>query len=817
MILAALFLSTPLLLSGSGQPDPAFEFKIAVEQDGIHRIFFDELDYPGTLPDAAKLALFEHGDEIAIQVIDGGDGQFGPGDSLLFNGRHLRGEQSWYNEQARHNVYWLRQLDRAGRRFESGARLAETRDGKLPPARVRRHLEKDEIRVALAPSDTAEPAETWYWTRLSHLETRAFSLETDLGALPGEDPAVTIRAGFAGLSRDRHASQAGMAQHRVEMRLNGHPIAAAEWDGQESFEIEVERVDTQWLRPGANLIEIQVPRRTAPGDNAALIDVVLLNWIEVIRPFDGSLPDGRAILESPGEASLLPLISTAGEPAQVIIFSPSGRMIEFETGTGRAMSLDEPGRWHLVAAASFLSPAWIRPVVGQGDAWLDSRQADYLMITHPGLRQAVEPLAAYHRRQGLEVAVISVEDIYNRFSHGVETPQAIRDFIRHSRRHWPGPVARFVLLVGDAAWEQRGEAPSGRNLIPSLRVQAHDELAASDNGFVTLSDDDWRPALAIGRLPAAQPEELAAVVDKIISYQESAEPGPWRRNIAWITDRKPSFQEISNQLARSLSADGFVPTRVFPAGDDEAATHDQQALIQALNDGQLLVHFLGHGGRFVWRTGPPDYRDSRDLFSIADIEALNPRSELPMVLSMTCSSGPFDHPTADSIAEAFLRLPDRGAVAVLAASWRISASRSFSTALTAELTLSGATIGEAIMRAKQREPSRSLVESYNLLGDPAMRLSMPQSGLRLEAIRRAERVTVRPRSNLKQFLGGRVVIDWLDSAGHRLKTVESEVNKAGMRFHFELKPGEAQPSAAVVYAWKPDSRLDALGAVAIPE
>ena len=41
-----------------------------------------------------------------------------------------------------------------------------------------------------------------------------------------------------------------------------------------------------------------------------------------------------------------------------------------------------------------------------------------------------------------------------------------------------------------------------------------------------------------------------------------------------------------------------------------------------------------------------------------------------MVLSMTCYSAPFDHPSADSIGEKFLRVPGKGAVAVLAASWR---------------------------------------------------------------------------------------------------------------------------------------------------
>jgi hypothetical protein len=97
---------------------------------------------------------------------------------------------------------------------------------------------------------------------------------------------------------------------------------------------------------------------------------------------------------------------------------------------------------------------------------------------------------------------------------------------------------------------------------------------------------------------------------------------------------------------------------------------------------------------------------------------------------MTCYSAPFDHPTADSIGEKFLRLPDRGAIAVLAASWRSDPNPGFSEALVGEL-LAGGTIGEAIQRAKRTQLSAAPIELYNLLGDPALPLAIPAAGGRL--------------------------------------------------------------------------------------
>ena len=133
-----------------------------------------------------------------------------------------------------------------------------------------------------------------------------------------------------------------------------------------------------------------------------------------------------------------------------------------------------------------------------------------------------------------------------------------------------------------------------------------------------------------------------------------------------------------------------------------------------------VIHFLGHGGRFVWRTGPPDLRAAKDLFTNSDLLSLETGSIVPIVLSMTCSSGPFDHPRADSLAEQMLMAPDRGALAVLAASWQIPPSKKFSARLLNELQKPGVSIGQAVMRAKQGMRNTNIINAYNLLGDPAM-------------------------------------------------------------------------------------------------
>ena len=76
-------------------------------------------------------------------------------------------------------------------------------------------------------------------------------------------------------------------------------------------------------------------------------------------------------------------------------------------------------------------------------------------------------------------ARIDIEDVYDEFSFGEKTPQALRDFVRHARATWTrGP--RFVLLVGDATIDPRDYAGFGdADFVPTKQVPL-DQRGARD-------------------------------------------------------------------------------------------------------------------------------------------------------------------------------------------------------------------------------------------------------------------------------------------------------------------------------------------------
>jgi hypothetical protein len=217
---------------------------------------------------------------------------------------------------------------------------------------------------------------------------------------------------------------------------------------------------------------------------------------------------------------------------------------------------------------------------------------------------------------------------------------------------------------------------------------------------------------------------MAAVIKKTIDYAEKGPQGAWRKKLLFITNESMGFQRASDRTAEIFEARGYSSRKIYPSPEETANEAHTQDIVQAFDEGLAMVQFLGHGGRYIWRTGPPDLKKNHDLFTLEHLDLLAPNTKLPFVISLTCYSAPFDHPTADSIGEKLLRLDGKGAIGVFAASWRNSPSSNMGRIVMDELTTPGATFGEAIMRAKHRLRSPILVETYNLLGDPAISLNL---------------------------------------------------------------------------------------------
>ncbi len=564
---------------------------------------------------------------------------------------------------------------------------------------------------------------------------------------------LALRIGFRGWSKPRNAQ--GLVHHHVSIKANGKEVPPAQWDGSDPFihhlEVPLHNADSTRLE-----LEISISRRKLPETDDLFVDVVMLNWIEAEYLRDSGMQEGQSRFEIRADGQ------GEGPPIEIVA---AGNGWLYSSGAGRVELVDGYNRLE----GRSLGQGPFFPVIGDAYREADQivpdfssalktayRQTDYIMITHRRLLEAVQPLAEFHRTKGLSVAVVDVEDIYDEFNHGIQHPRSLRDFLKWAYDNWPEPRPRFVLLAGDASWDFKnltaddaryadwtyrpGEARrfiknasssyedmadvNHRNLVPTWSFPTSHGHAASDNWLVCVDGDDIYPDMAVGRIPVTEPDEMAAVIQKTIAYTDHSPVGSWRKNLLFITNESKGFQRASDRASEVFEDRGYMTRKIYPSHDETANEEHTRNMVTAFDQGLLMVQFLGHGGRYIWRTGPPDLKKNHDLFTLEHLDALAKTGKLPFVISLTCYSAPFDHPTADSIGEKLLRLDGKGAIGVFAASWRNSPSSNMGRIVMDELSSPGATIGEALMRAKHHLRSPILVETYNLLGDPAISLNL---------------------------------------------------------------------------------------------
>ncbi len=673
--------------------------------------------------------------------------------------------------------------DGAATRLQRGKELAQrSSDAAGSPWQVRIRREEDRLLLRY-PNAGLEDQELWYWQKLSYLDADRFEVGIDLADLDrsGASSEIALTVELRGWSNPRTKPSADFADHAVEILWDGAVIGRREWSGTTRAERVEVQLPTAGVEPGIHRLGLRVPERPAQ-DNLPLVDVSILNWLEIVAPRTALLAGPAAptpaaagasasddaadalAVAGAGQIRIEPKPVFAGRPA-VLDFA-AGSRFELFTDSGEHFAFAAPPTDVRRAAIPTASATWAVPAgaylqpraleLDRPSNWKSpAQQADYLLVSSPRLAGALAPLVALRRSQGLKVAEVDIRDIYDEWSAGVTDPRALRDFVDYAFHEWQRPAPRFLLLVGDASWDGKNERPVGaspdwafkltdraefiqngstrysseelaasRNLIPTWGYGSAEGHAAGDNAFVAIDGDDELPDLAVGRFPVITPGEVEAIVAKIVAYETAPSPGDWQSRILWVTNEENYTQVSSNRLSEELAPRGFAARKVYPVPVVPPTSDDQETLREAFDEGALIVHFFGHGGRYIWRTAAPDLASQRDLFDLSDVEALAPTARLPLVLSMTCYSAPFDHPTADSIGEKLLRESAKGAVAVFAASWRNGPREEWSRQLFAELLQPG-TVGEAILRVKRRATAPDLIRQYNLLGDPALRLALP--------------------------------------------------------------------------------------------
>lgn len=603
-------------------------------------------------------------------------------------------------------------------------------DAPDPAASVHRRLrlEENQLRAPLTAREAkAGVGTTWYWAQLSQRSSSA--LRADLGGLgdrargPDFEMEVTVR--LLGWSETPVAD--GTPQHVAEVHLNGALIGTGAWDGRQAHEIRMGEIPEALLLPSGNQLEVKIPKRTLPGtESEALVDLAYVDWIEVRYRADRGLADVAAPLEVAGSARPRRVLDPDAPPGAVAYSSEGWRQTLGDDGGWELPPGEGPSELWIAEAADLPAPVALEPLTG-GARDLPARDLpaglDYVMIAPRSLTSETERLADFHRGRGLRVAVVDPVAVYDAFGFGQKSPEAIRAFLDQLRES--SPKLRYVLLVGDADWLRAGDRSpyldkeqARRDLVPTWTDLSTYGPAPSDHPYALDGADPASPRFAVGRLPVAEAAELRAVVDKILAHARTpapAKPMP----VLMISDQTNSSLKREERLLEAVA--GFGLDLRIPTDSTSSAETAKDQVIEAWNQAPEVVYFGGHGSRFFWELGDLQLSGPEGRLEREDIPRLSPRTRLPVVISASCATAPFDHPSADSLGEAMVLTPERGAIAFIGAGVRLFTPRAFSEELLRALD-EEATLGDALSAAKGRAGRPHVSHLYNLLGDPALPL-----------------------------------------------------------------------------------------------
>ncbi len=409
---------------------------------------------------------------------------------------------------------------------------------------------------------------------------------------------------------------------------------------------------------------------------------------------------------------------------------------------------------------------------------------DMVIITPDVYAAAARDIAAIHRSyepEPLRVEVVSLNEVLNEFGSGAFDPGALRRFLKmlYDRGEASGSPLRYALMMGKGVCDNRQLTVVGRNVnqpmplwVSSASLNESTSFS-SDDYFALLGDNDGtQPGredldIAVGRIPATTAAEAAVAVSKIKQYLYSMPRDGWRTRLTILADDENQgvHMEQSEAMVANLfagtSGSRMVVNKVYcDAFVRQNSTYPKarEVLFSNFSDGTSVFVFIGHGS--------PHALGSKTIVAPTDFRTNFHMRRLPFFYAATCSFLRWDSDIT-SEAEGLMFLPSGGMIAC------ISALRPVYISLNGDLSAAfGTVLGEFDEEGKVHSigelyrKSKNLLHNdvnrlrYVLMGDPALRLSMPSPTIEITGVNGSrpsaeEPVTVMARQQLE--ITGRVL------------------------------------------------------------
>jgi hypothetical protein len=669
--------------------------KILVKQEGWYRVTQGQLVAAGLSAgvDPRYLRLFAEGNEQPMVVHGQEDRKFDAGDWIEFYGTGLD------TPSTDTRVYWLAADNKVGKRVT-------VVKGTVGRSTARSFLTTVELRE-----------KSIYWAGLLNGDAENFfgstvSTEPDDEVLTlnhvdgGATGSAVLELGLQGVTD---------GGHQVRVQVNGTDVGTVTYS-DESLGVGKFTLPQALLRSGDNVVGLVALNGE---DDVSLVSYVRMTYWHTFEA-DGdvlrmSVAGNQAVTVQGFSSAGIRVLDVTNplsvqEVTGTVAVKGTGYVVTVGipgAGTRRVIVLTDGQIQGADGVRGNVPSSWNSQVAG----------ADVVMISHGDFIDALKALKEEDQAEGYTVAVVNVEDVYDEYSYGEKTPQAVRDFLLRAQGQWK-KKPRFLLLVGDASFDPRDYLGFGDvDYVPTKLVDTEYLETASDDWFGDFNGDGVSE-IAVGRISVRTAAEAGAQVGKIVGYKQAGRlKGPaegWTKRMVLAADQDPAFDfgVASDQLLWQIP-NTMTAREIFRGQMDDATA--RSSILQSLSDGVLLMNYFGHGSVEVWRG---------DLLTSEDAAGLSNGTRLPFLVSMTCLNGLFDDLYTECLAEAMMKAPNGGAVGVWASSGLSDPERQavMNVELYRQLFGMNQTVGEAILKAKAAVRDMDIRRTWILFGDPTLKL-----------------------------------------------------------------------------------------------
>jgi len=669
--------------------------KIYVAQEGWYRLTKAAMTAAGYDPgtDSRSLSLYMLGTEQFINVDDGGDGKFDTNDAIEFYGYPL----DLPSTGAR--TYWLRSVKGSSNRVT----VSKINGGDPITGSVPFTVERAERSIFDSVSNNAD-IDPWVGTLiLAETGTEPLTvrnLDTSYGG------NATLELDILGATE---------LVHSIGVALNGHDlgtVSLARLD-LKTFSFTV---PNSWLSNGTNSV---VLTSLNGEEDVSVVVKSRLTYQHLLRADNGALDvklaGGRAVtIGGFGSNAVRAFdVTDAQHPTELqttVAADPLGGFAATFTtlsGTSRTVMAFDSSRLLAPGELASNTPSSWSDTNGNSNGAKGA--ADFYIVSNKLFIPAAAGLKTVRDGEGTATAIVDVDDLYDEFNFGIRTPGAIRSFFQLAAS-WKRAPGAFMLL-GDASVDPRNYLDFGTfDYTPTKLVTTSLLTTASDDWFTDFNNDGIAD-IPVGRIPVRTPEEASLVLGKITS--RGTPSGTWSKSALFVADHSADYDFGSVAVSLSHLLPSSITSQTVDYGTTASPHNDT---VSAMNNGALLATYIGHASVEIW---------AESIFSSSDASTLTNGSRLPVVIALNCLNGLFHDVFTESLAEALLKAPNGGAVAVWASSALTQPDQQaqMGRALFQQLfSTENLTLGQAVARAKVVATDPDVRKSWILFGDPTMKL-----------------------------------------------------------------------------------------------